>query len=282
MHMKKMGAVAVIVAVTGVWFAATASASHSWGGYHWGRTANPFTLNAGDNVSAAWDAYLNEAATDWSASSVLDVAVVRGSTKPRACKPKEGRMEMCSERYGNTGWLGIAQIWISGPHITKAVAKMNDTYFSTPSYNTPAWRRMVMCQEVAHGLGLDHQDENSSNPNLGTCMDYTNDPDGGEGGAISTDPSNEHPNAHDYEQLESIYAHLDSVTTVVSAAARNMMRRALPEIADNHGPEIADLNDPNEWGEAVQHDRRGRSSLHARSLGKGETLYTFVTWTQEK
>ncbi|MGH2654468.1 MAG: hypothetical protein ACRDHV_08995 [Actinomycetota bacterium] len=37
-------------------------------------------------------------------------------------------------------------------------------------------------------------------------MDYTNDPDG--------PPSNEHPNAHDFEQLEKIYGHTDSTTTV--------------------------------------------------------------------
>ena len=34
------------------------AANHSWGGYHWARTANPFTLKLGDNVSSAWDAYL--------------------------------------------------------------------------------------------------------------------------------------------------------------------------------------------------------------------------------
>lgn len=48
-----------------------AAANHSWGGYHWARTSNPFTLKVGDNVSAAWDGYLDEAITDWSVSSVL-------------------------------------------------------------------------------------------------------------------------------------------------------------------------------------------------------------------
>jgi hypothetical protein len=31
----------------------------------------------------------------------------------------------------------------------------------------------------------------------------------GAGGASSSDPSNEHPNQHDYDQLAAIYAHLD-------------------------------------------------------------------------
>jgi hypothetical protein len=190
---------------------APAAANHSWGGYHWARTSNPFTLKVGDNVSSAWDAYLDGAISDWSASSVLDLAKVAGGTRPKNCRPTAGRIEVCNARYGNNGWLGIAQIWLNGDHITQAIAKMNDTYFGTSAYNTPAWRRLVMCQEIAHGFGLDHQDENFDNPNLGTCMDYTSDPDG--------PPSNEHPNAHDYAELEVIYSHLDGSTTVQQSSA---------------------------------------------------------------
>src|SRR5262249_4362845 len=52
--------------------------------------------------------------------------------------------------------------------------------------------------------GLDHQDTNFNNTNLGTCMDYTNVPDG--------PPSNLQPNAHDWEELDIIYAHLDGTS----------------------------------------------------------------------
>ena len=105
----------------------------------------------------------------------------------------------------NTGWLGIAQIWASGEHITQAITKVNDSYFNTPTHNRPEWRRLVMCQEVAHDFGLDHQDENFSNTNLGSCMDYTSNPLG--------PPSNEHPTWHDYQELSSIYSHLDGTKT---------------------------------------------------------------------
>ncbi len=44
-------------------------------------------------------------------------------------------------------------------------------------------------------------------------MDYTNDPDGGAGGAASDDLSNEHPNQHDFDQLMAIYGHSDSGST---------------------------------------------------------------------
>ena len=186
--------------------AAPANADHAWGNYHWARKANPFTLKLGDNVSSKWDSYLATTSSDWSQSSVLDTTIVTGGTNPRNCRPTSGRVEVCNARYGSTGWLGVAQIWLSGSHITQGIAKLNDTYFDTATYNTPAWRNLVMCQEVAHAFGLDHQDENFDNPNLGSCMDYTSDPDG--------PPSNEHPNAHDFEQLETIYGHTDSTTTV--------------------------------------------------------------------
>jgi hypothetical protein len=267
MQFKKIIILGVLVLSFGG-LVSPASASHSWGGYHWARTNNPFTLKVGDNVSSNWDPYLNEAISDWSASTVLDLTKVVGSTKPRTCKPKVGQIEVCSERYGNTGWLGLAQIWISGSHITKAITKVNDTYFNTATYNKPAWRRLVMCQEIAHDFGLDHQDEAFSNANLGSCMDYTNDPDG--------PPSNEHPNAHDFEQIGIIYAHLDSITTI---------SQALSGPGKNNGANKADVQDinldnPSAWGRAVKQDARGKNSLYVRDLGKGEKIFTFVIWTE--
>jgi len=199
-----MGKVLAIVGVAAASLAivGTALANHSWGGYHWSRASNPLTLNVGDNVSTGWDSYLTDAVSDWNTSSVLDLTKVAGGTTGSTCAATSGRIEVCNAAYGSTGWLGIAQIWVSrGSHITQATTKVNDTYFNTAQYNTAPWRRLVMCQEVGHDFGLDHQDENFNNPNLGTCMDYTSDPDG--------PPSNEHPNQHDYDQLESIYAHLD-------------------------------------------------------------------------
>jgi hypothetical protein len=152
------------------------SANHSWNGYHWARTANPFTVSLGNNVTSAWNPFLSIASADWSQSSVLNTTIAAGGTRPRNCKATSGRVEVCNAGYGFTGWLGVAQIWVSGSHITQGTVKMNDSYFNTATYNTPSWRQFVMCQEVGHTFGLDHQDENFDNLNLGTCMDYTNDP----------------------------------------------------------------------------------------------------------
>src|SRR5262249_41646988 len=204
--------ITVLVLLSFIALPSLSHATHSWNGYHWARTSNPFTLKLDDNLSGEWDAYLVTTRDDWSASSVLDLVIAPGQVNPRTCKAVAGRVEVCNAFYGNNGWLGLAQIWISGSHITQGSVKLNDTYFKTTKYNTPAWRRLVSCQEVAHTLGLDHQDEIFGNPNLGTCMDYTNDPDGTL--ANPDQLSNEYPNAHDYEELEIIYTHLDSTTTV--------------------------------------------------------------------
>ncbi len=247
-------------------FSSEAQANHSWGNYHWARTINPFTLKLGDNVSSNWDNYLNTTIADWNKSTVLDTTKVAGGTSPKNCRPTSGRVEVCNERYGNNGWLGIAQIWASGSHITQGTTKLNDTYFNTATYNTPAWRNLVMCQEVGHTFGLDHQDETFNNRNLGSCMDYTNDPDGGAGGASATDPSNEHPNQHDYDQLVSIYSHLDSTTTVSSAGAASQMPPAA-----NQG----DFNNAREWGRKIRESRNGNLELWVREFN-GVRIFTFV------
>lgn len=250
MRTKRLSMVIAAAMTVGlVAFAPPASASHSWGSYHWARTANPFTLSLGDNVSSSWDSYLATASSDWSRSTVLDTRVVAGQANPKNCRPTSGRVEVCSSTYGNNGWLGLAQIWATGSHITQGVVKVNDTYFNTPTYNTPAWRALVMCQEVGHTFGLDHQDEDFNNPNLGTCMDYTSNPG-----------TNQHPNQHDYEQLEAIYAHLDATSTVGAASATAG----------------GTFDVPSSWGREVE--RSAHSSLYVRDLGDGGKVFTFVTW----
>ena len=126
---------------------------------------------------------------------------VAGGTRPRQCKPTAGRLEVCNERYGNTGWLGIAQIWINGEHITQATTKLNDTYFNTADLqqagmaatgDVPGNRARLRARspgrefqqpESRHVHGLHEQ---------------------------SRSASNEHPNQHDFEELSEIYSHLDT------------------------------------------------------------------------
>jgi hypothetical protein len=231
----------------------TEQESHTWGSYHWARTSNPFTLKVGDNLTGAWPSYLPTSVTDWSKSTVLDLTKVAGGSTTKRCTATTGRVEVCNDAYGNNGWLGIASISISGSHITAGTVKLNDTYYASATYNTPAWRNLVMCQEIGHTFGLAHQDENFSNANLGTCMDYTNLPS-----------TNQHPNTHDYDLLQTIYAHLDSSTTVGLAASVD----AEHEAGDS----------PAEWGELVSDLAGEGRDTYVRATGKGEFVLTHVSW----
>ncbi len=251
MHLARSGAVlaaAVLTATTAL--TGTAQATHSWGGYHWARTSNPFTLAVGDNVSSAWDAYLDTSNAQWSQSTVLNLTKTAGGTTARNCRASAGRVEVCNSAYGQNGWLGLASISITGgTHITQGTVKLNDTYFAMPQYNTPAERAHVMCQEVGHTLGLGHTSEDGSSQQ--TCMDY------------SQDPNSTAPNAHDYAQLESIYAHLDFTTTVGSTSKANK-------------PQVG--NERSSWGQEVHRSRDGEHSTYVRDFGGGTKVVTEVTW----
>jgi hypothetical protein len=184
----------------------------------------------------------------------------------RKCPATSGRVEVCNTTYGRNGWLGVAQIWVTGGvHIVQGTVKLNDTYFNMSTYNTPAWRQMVICQEVGHTLGLDHQDESFNNTNLGTCMDYTSNPLG--------PPSNEHPNTHDYDELASIYSHVDGFTTVGAATAA----AKLPPPMRN-----GDFSEPGEWGRLVARSADGRVEKYERDFGNGNKLVTHVTWAEPR
>jgi len=269
-HWRSLTLGLVALALAGV--ASTASATHSWNGYHWARTSNPFTIKLGNNLSgAAWTAdgsvnHLTVASSDWSTSDVLTTTVVTGLAKSRNCRPTAGRVEVCNATYGNTGWLGIATIWLAdGIHISQGTVKLNDTYFNTATYNTPAWRQLVICQEIGHTFGLDHQDTNFDNANLGTCMDYTNNPLG--------PPDNEHPNQHDYDELDVIYnplygGHLDSTTTI----GQPITNKAAADI---------DSGNPSNWGQLVKSSQGGRTAIYEMDLGVGHKLVTFVIWALE-
>ena len=214
-----------------------AFADHSWNNYHWARASNPLHLKVERQLSSQWNTSFSVAISDWDKSKVLDLAAGASNigVSSKKCSALPGKALVCNDAYGRRGWLGIASIWLDGQaHITQATTKLNDSYHDFAPYNSSAWRALVTCQEIGHDFGLDHQDENFSNANLDTCMDYTNDP-----------ASNQHPNAHDYEQLADIYAHLDSYDTASAQSATNFGQRALgraaPAATDSEsgdGPEI--------------------------------------------
>ncbi len=244
------------VAIAFLAVSASSLATHSWGGYHWARKTDPFTLKLGDNLTSAdWKAHLSTTSREWnSGNAPLQTSIVAGQARKR-CSMVAGTTQVCNGRYGTNGWLGLASINITGgTHITQGSAKVNDTYFDTPTYNTPDERLHVMCQEVAHTFGLGHTSEDGTSQK--TCMDYSSSPD-------STGP-----NQHDFDQLETIYAHTDTTTTV---AARAALAASTSDVTD----------DPISWGHRIRQSANGRHSHYERLNGDGSKTLTHVYWTLE-
>lgn len=275
---KRNFRVALIAAVSVATIAGPAVANHRWSTYHWNRPSGEVTAPVGDNVTSAWDSYLNVAVNGgggkpgWNSSAYIQSPLRPGTTNPKNCKAVAGTIQVCNSRYGNTGWLGIASIWLSGGHISQGTTKLNDTYFNTAQYNTPAWRRMVTCQEVGHDYGLSHVNENFDDPNTGSCMDYTSDPARNDGKG-----TNEYPNQHDFDELTLMYTdHVDS------AAATNFAVRTVGKAAP--APGATDLGDgipgdgPSAWGRAVHRDGKGRPDVFEKDLGNGNKKITHVLW----
>ena len=264
-------AAAISIGLAGMALSTAAQATHSWNGYHWARTTPQFTLKMADNTTAAdWRSYLAQTSSDWnSGNSAVLTAVMTGPAN-RRCSMIAGTTQVCNGKYGSNGWLGLASINITGgTHITQGSAKMNDTYFSTAAYNNPNEKLHVMCQEVAHTFGLTHQSTDGSSQN--SCMDYFSNTGANAGSTLSTKP-----NAHDFTQLNLIYAHLDSTSTVATIAAE--------VAAMGQGPAAAyrDISDdPNSWGQLIRQSPHGRSSTYERYNGDGSKNLTHVFWTNE-
>lgn len=272
-NLRRWTVFATALLVLGV-FVNVARATHSWGGYHWARTTSQFTLKLGDNLSTAdWKARLAQAASDWNSprsaavapwtgAEPLLTAVVAGQSNQH-CSMLAGTTQVCNGSYGNNGWLGLATINItSNLHITQGSAKMNDTYFNKSTYNNPNEKQHVVCQEVAHTFGLNHQSTNGSS--LNTCMDYFSNTGANAGSTVST-----RPNYHDFEELSIIYAHVDSTSTVLRSAGATS------------GSDVDITEDPNSWGNFVSHSNDGRSSTYVRYNHDGSTTATHVYWTAE-
>ena len=240
--------------------AVPAFATHSWGGYHWARTANPLVLKVGDNMTTAtWKVDLGVAIADWDRSGVLALTVIPGQAKGR-CRPTAGRDEVCNDTYGFNGWLGLAQIWLSSSHISQGIAKMNDSY----SMNL-AEKQHVICQEIGHTFGLAHQSEDGSSQN--TCMDYYQN-------KSDTDTTSTHPNQHDYDELAIIYAHLDSFNSAFGIGG-NLSTLSMPVVDGD------DLEQPWHWGNPVAFDAAGRANVFVLDRGDGDKVITRVVWTDD-
>jgi len=267
----------IIAAAGTVLICSSAMADHQWGSYKWDRA--PLAIEIIDNTTAHWPNHLGAAIYDWDFGTVSGAGWTDGNSDAvnisssngsnTACSPVSGNVQVCNDAYGDNGWLGIAQIWLSrgkNKYIIAGVAKMNDTYHNSQSYSSNPWRQLVMCQEIAHTFGLGHQDESFGNTNLGTCMDYTDDPDGTFEGQLN----NEHPNQHDYDLLEQMYVSGGTDEGGEPKACNPKSPKCTQGIA---------LENPADWGRLVS--GHGAKEVYEKDLANGFKVVTHVTWTME-
>jgi hypothetical protein len=265
MHRRYLSLVLlVVVAVAAV----PVFGAHAWGTYHWSKTGAQITPPVVMNLTSPWPNYASRVMSDWNASGVIESPWSYGSiSSRRRCTSTTGQIEVCNDSYGQNGWLGIAGISLSGGHIVKGYTKLNDTYYATAKYNTPAWRRMVFCQEVGHDYGLGHVNETFTDPNTGSCMDYTNDPSGTAG--TNGNLSNEYPNSHDYSMLSSIYNHTHATTSLPFDAMVNDATR--PRKVEEF------LNKAEQWGTPIAFDPEGRPTTFFLKTGPNHGDHEGVT-----
>jgi hypothetical protein len=256
-HSTKIAVGTAAAATLAALAAAPAIANHAWSTYHWSTPNGIATPLVVDNTVGAWKTRVNIAVADWNQSNHIDSASQTGSTNQKRCPMVSGTIQVCNSSYGQTGWLGIATISLSGGHIVAGSTKLNDTYFALSQYNTESWKQLVTCQEIGHDYGLGHQDEDFSTDLTNSCMDYTSQPGG-----------NEHPDGHDYDQLALIYNHSEGGSSGGGGGGGPGKGKPL-------GTEPGD--GPLAWGRAVGKDADGRPNEYVRNFN-GYTIITHVTW----
>lgn len=166
---------ALIVAL----LAGSAWADHSWNGYHW--KSSSLTPTVADKTTAS----IYEVGV-----AVVEWAALGTPIQPTLSATNKGKV-VVSEGF-SPFWLGQARIFLDDSgHITKGEVKLN-TLLLEPLGLAAADH--VLCQELGHILGLDHQ-----RTAVDSCMNDT-----------ATVGSVTSPNAHDAAQLGVIYSHTDS------------------------------------------------------------------------
>ena len=192
--------------------AAPGLANNTWNGYHW--ADDPGDPHDGDitltlvNDLSRYTTQYPLVVSDWDGAPgplmLNSPDALPIDPRPLACENNSSEtaasqiqdtIHACNAEYGKIGWLGLARIWVaSDGHIDAGVALMNDSYFQEPGsvYNNPVAWRHVLCQEIGHTFGLDHQ----GSPKKQSCMNSR---------WGLTNEAFQSPNQHDFDTLNEIY-----------------------------------------------------------------------------
>jgi len=245
--------------------ATAAEARHSWKKYEWFYDGtNPISAPVVDNTTGDWSERVDTAVQNWNQSSRIASIQMSGSNSN--CDFVTTEIQVCNGDYGDNGWLGIASIAINGNEIIAGYTKLNDFYFAQDRYNTESWKQLVTCQEIGHTYGLAHQNENFLTDATTSCMEYTSWPEG-----------NEHPDQHDYDQLETMYSSGGTSTGGggnKGGGGGGGGGRGKPTVLPSVG------NTPSSWGRPVDYLPNGKPFVYERNMGSYRVL-THVTWAIE-
>ncbi|MEK6829992.1 MAG: hypothetical protein AABY15_07790 [Nanoarchaeota archaeon] len=176
-------------------------AQHSWNNFHWADTnLNPTVLDK--TTSNLWKINTVENATnEWtSLGTPLKPTMLLSISK-------SSKGDITVNEQFSVDWLGLARVFIDeNGHITKGEVKLNTTFLE--GYGNVVSDH-VLCQELGHILGLDHNRNQfdtcmndcalmQTKEEWLNCLNYLN---------------SDKPNLHDTEQLNLIYNHTDTVNS---------------------------------------------------------------------
>ncbi len=249
---------------------APVQASDSPQNYHWARKPFEFTVMAGNNVDGQWNDLLREAISNWNKSGTVTIRQVAGSTNAQNCNPTNGRIEVCSWRYGTQeGWLGLTRLYFddAGDHIESVTVQFNDSFFdqNNGQYNTVAARQHTACHEMGHSIGLDHVNTNS-------CMNDSQN-------AVF---NNLKPINKDYQQLSSIYDHKDSTTTVDGSQKKDKdkdKKKKKHKKRQGNATKEGGFFEPTSLP-SVPSGLAGSETVTVQTLDNGQKVVSYITWAE--